>query len=106
MPLGAKILLDPNIEEQYGMVDIIPDCNVYGEYKINTKSSPLLLRDKPDTNADIIVEMPKGRTIFCYGFTDITMEWYLCEYSDSGKIYAGFCNKKYLTKKKKRSDIT
>ena len=99
MPLGAKILLDPDIEEQYGLIDIIPECDIYGEYKINTKSSPLMLRDKPDTNADIIAEMPKGRTIFCYGFTDITMEWYLCEYSSSGKIYAGFCNKKYLTKK-------
>lgn len=99
MPLGAKILLDPDMEEQYGMIDIIPDCDVYGEYKISTKSSPLMLRDKPDTNADIIVEMPKGRTIFCYGFTDITMNWYLCEYSDSGRIYAGFCNKKYLIKK-------
>ena len=74
MPLGAKILLDPNIEEQYGMIDIIPDRDVYGEYKINTKSSPLLLRDKPDTNADIIVENAQRRTIFCYGFTDITMD--------------------------------
>lgn len=67
MPLGAKILLDPDMKEQYGMIDIIPDCDVYGEYKISTKSSPLMLRDKPDTNADIIVEMPKGRTIFVTG---------------------------------------
>ena len=25
MPLGAKILLDPDMEEQYGMIDIIQD---------------------------------------------------------------------------------
>lgn len=95
MALGAKVI---SVEESpYDAIDIIPDSDIYGEYRIKTNKSPLLLRTKPD--GDVICEMPKGRTVSCYGFTDESGDWYLCEYSAEGKVYAGFCHKKYLEKK-------
>lgn len=97
MIIGAKVVYDTDMVDDMEILEPLPD--VYGEYRVSTTSKPLNLRQYPTVDADIIIPMSKGRTFTCYGFTDTTGDWYLGEYADKGKIYAGFAHKDYLTKK-------
>ena len=70
-----------------------------GKYKINTKSDPLNMRLSPykSDNSNVVVAIPKGCTVACYGYyTSVSgVKWYLVVYN--GRV--GYCCSKYLKKK-------
>lgn len=99
MIVGARVVYDSDIDNMDSVTELEPNPDIYGEYEITTSSEPLNLRQNPDTDANIIVSMPKGRMFTYYGFTDTTGDWYLGEYVSKGKVYAGFAHKNYLKRK-------
>lgn len=70
------------------------DSKYVGTYKVTASS--LNLRAGAGTNKTVIVSIPKGKTVNCYGYyTSVDgTPWLLVEY---GK-YTGFCSSKYLDK--------
>lgn len=74
------------------------DTSLAGTYKTTTS---LNLRYGPDSaKYAVIVVMPKGTSVRCYGYYTTTSgtKWLLVEATISGKKYTGFCSMKYLTK--------
>ena len=61
-------------------------------YRVNTTSDNLMLRTKP--GGDVIVEMPKGSKVICFGA--YSGGWLGVYYSKGEQIYTGYCSKNYL----------
>lgn len=68
-----------------------------GTYKTTTV---LRLRSGAGTNKNILLSMPKGTGVYCYGYyTKIgTTIWLYVQVTIGGKKYTGYCSKKYLEK--------
>lgn len=71
---------------------ILQDVKLYGA--ITTNSDPLSLRTKPDSNADIILTMPKGSKVEIYGYNDT---WYYVSYNEGNINYYGYASRDYIT---------
>lgn len=99
MNLGARVMFETDIENEEDFTSLNVNADLFGEYIVNTNISPLVLRQEPTTESAEIIQMPKGSTFSCYGFTDETNIWYLGEYIHKGKVYAGFAHKKYLERR-------
>lgn len=66
-----------------------------GTYKTTAN---LNLRTGAGTNKKLIVTMPTGTKVKCYGYyTEVNgIKWILIETTVNGKKYTGFCSKQYL----------
>lgn len=69
-----------------------------GTFRVTASS--LNLRTGAGTNKNIIITIPKGEAVYCYGYyTDFKgIPWLLVTYKKEGKTYTGFASKKYLLK--------
>lgn len=92
-------MFETDIENEESFTSLNVNADLFGEYFVNTKQSPLVLRQEPSTESTEITQMSKGSVFSCYGFTDETGSWYLGEYIHQGKVYAGFAHKKYLKRR-------
>ena len=63
-----------------------------GDIVINTKTEPLNMRQFPDTESEVLEEIPKGTVVPYY---EIEGEWFLVQYN--GK--KGYVHQKYVLKK-------
>ncbi|MCD8085438.1 MAG: SH3 domain-containing protein [Clostridiales bacterium] len=73
------------------------DKSVAGTYKTTAN---LNMRTGAGTGKDIIVTLPKGQTVTCYGYytTYSGTDWYYVVSTYGGVEYTGFCSSKYLSK--------
>ena len=60
---------------------------------IATERDPLNLRSKPDSNAEIIVKMPKDSNV---GILGSNSDWYYIHYTENGTSYYGYASRKYV----------
>lgn len=67
--------------------------NGYGGTVV-TDSGSLNLRARPDANAEIIAQMPKGANVGIFGSNS---NWYYVQYSANGTIYYGYASKQYIS---------
>lgn len=61
--------------------------------KVTTDSTELNLRSAPDTDSDIVYEIPKDDTVTIYGESK---DWYYVMYNKTSPSKYGFVNKKYI----------
>lgn len=59
-----------------------------------TTTANLHMRKGWTTSDAIIVTIPKGGKVICFGY--FTDAWLYCQATVKGKTYTGFCNKNYL----------
>ena len=87
----ATATADPKVEsaKRYSRAEA-------GTYIVATKTDPLLMRSGAGTNRKILVRVPKGAKVVCYGYynldADGTTKWLYCVY---GK-YKGYLHRGYL----------
>ena len=55
---------------------------------------PLMVRAEPNTDGEVIAEIPKNGKCICLGC--YSGEWYVVTYEHNGIISTGFSNKNYL----------
>ena len=67
--------------------------NGYGG-TVATESGSLNLRARPDANAEIITQMPKGANVGIFGSNN---DWYYVQYSANGTTYYGYASKQYIS---------
>lgn len=72
------------------------DKTIRGVYKVNTNTSPLMLRASPETVGTVIAELPKNSKVICWGI--MSGEWYNVTYQENDIIHTGYAHKKYLRK--------
>lgn len=72
------------------------DKTARGVYKVNTNTSPLMLRASPETTGTVIAEMPKNSKVVCWGI--MSGDWYNVTYQENDILHTGFASKKYLRK--------
>ena len=74
------------------------DINAIPHGTINTETSGLNLRKGPGTNYDVILEMPKGETVYIYGSNS---EWCYVGFSSGAGAFShtdyGYASKEYLS---------
>ena len=67
-----------------------------GTYIVNTKSDPLMMRTGAGTNRKIIVRVPKGGKVQCYGYYNLDKDgvtkWLYCKYIN----HVGYLSRSYL----------
>lgn len=63
-----------------------------------TTTAALNLRDGAGTQNKVLVVMPKGVTVRCYGFyTKVgNVPWLYVQYKKGDTLYTGFCSKEWL----------
>jgi uncharacterized protein YgiM (DUF1202 family) len=64
-----------------------------------TTTSKLNLRTGAKMDKTVLVVMPKGVKVDCYGYYTKNSDdsvWMLVTYKQNNKTYTGFCSKKYL----------
>lgn len=78
--------------------DLIYDRDYVGEFRVNTNSQPLVLREEPSTDSEQLTLMPKNAAVDGTGFIDITGKWLLCQYTEDSNTLIGFAYISYLKK--------
>jgi hypothetical protein len=67
-----------------------------GTYYVCTKSDPLMMRAGAGTNRKIIVRVPKGGKVQCYGYYNLDKDgvtkWLYCKYIN----HVGYLSRSYL----------
>ena len=66
------------------------------ECTVNTESDDLNMRDKPSTNSEVILTIPKGAAVYEYGHNS---EWSYISYNKGGTTYYGYASRKYIKEK-------
>ncbi len=76
------------------------DVKLSGKYKVVSSDGVLNMRDKANVNSKILVAIPSGKTVQCYGFYSVFggAKWLFVEYKDGNTTYTGFCHSTYLKK--------
>ena len=61
----------------------------------------LNMRNDAGTGNKVLVVVPKGTTVKCYGYYSLSkgVNWLYVQATVNGVLYTGFCSKRYLTKK-------
>ena len=68
--------------------------DIRGVYIVETSQHPLMIRAEPNTDGEVIAEIPKYGKCICLGC--YCGEWYAVTYEHNGIISTGFSNKNYL----------
>lgn len=70
---------------------------IAGTYKT---TDALNIRSGAGTNKTILVTVPKGTKVKCYGYyTSVSgVKWYYVQFTYNNIVYTGFCSSKYLKK--------
>lgn len=67
---------------------------IRGVYIVTTSKDPLMVRAEPNTDGEVIAEMPKNGKCICFGC--YSGDWYAVTYEHNGVISTGFSHKNYL----------
>lgn len=108
---GNTLFGHPNYQDGYGKTTTNSTTNstntttesakyfsssVAGTYIVNTQSDPLMMRTGAGTNRKIIVRVPKGAKVVCYGYYNYEsggkVRWLYCVYGS----YKGYLCRSYL----------
>ena len=68
--------------------------DIRGVYIVTTLKDPLMVRAEPNTDGEVITEMPKNAKCICLGC--YSGDWYAVAYEHNGIVSTGFSHKKYL----------
>lgn len=68
--------------------------DIRGVYIVTTSKEPLMVRAEPNTDGEVIAEMPKNAKCICFGC--YSGDWYAVTYEHNGVISTGFSHKNYL----------
>ena len=67
--------------------------DIRGVYIVTTSQYPLMVRAEPNTDGEVIAEIPKNGKCICVGCYSV--EWYVVTYELKGIISNGFSIKYY-----------
>lgn len=86
-------------EEKASKVADKKDVNKSGSY---ITKMDLNLRDGPSPKNELLIVMPKGSKVRCYGYYGVdpntNVQWYYVQVLVRGEIYTGFCHSGYLSR--------
>ena len=68
--------------------------DIRGVYIVTTSKDPLMVRAEPNTDGEVIAEIPKNGKCICFGC--YSGDWYAVTYEHNGVISTGFSHKNYL----------